>query len=297
MDAPAYRLPDATRVRGVQLQVSDMNRSLAFYRDLLGFRVLQQSPERVALGPHGEDVRLIELRENRSGTRPSGARRLGLYHFAVLLPDRAALGRILAHLRDAGVRLGMADHAVSEALYLNDPDGLGLEIYSDRPPNEWTRNANELVMTTEPLDVASVLRAGGEVPWQGMPPGTTVGHVHLHVGDLERANDFYHRALGLDATVWSYPGALFMAAGGYHHHLGTNVWAGSSASAAHVDEPQLLEWELLVPAQEDADAVARSMEQAGFSVAASDGVRRVVDPWGTPLGIYWTTIVPDIEEP
>lgn len=275
-----YRLPDATHVGAVVLQVSDLVRSTSFYRDFLGFRELSGDAQRVRLGVNGRA--LIELRGGAEA--PLRARRLGLYHFAILLPDRAALGRALAHLLQHGIQPGAADHLVSEALYINDPDGLGIEIYRDRPRNEWTITDRQLDMATEPLDFEGVLAEGAGAAWEGMPGGTVIGHVHLHVGDLERARAFYHEAVGMDVQVWSYPGALFLSAGGYHHHLGTNTWAGSQAAPPRADEPQLLEWELVLPnAQSVADAVANIAAQ-GFAASPEEAGGSIVrDPWGTAL--------------
>ena len=190
---------------------------------------------------------------------------LGLYHFAILLPDRAALGRFVTHLGSLGVHAGSADHAVSEAIYLSDPDGLGIEVYADRPRAAWRSDSTrQLFMTTAPLDVRGVMAAAGGAAWTGMPPGTTIGHVHLHVGDLGAAEAFYHRALGFDKVVWNYPGALFLSAGGYHHHLGTNTWsAGPPADERHA---RLLSWDLVVPRRADAEAAARSLAAAGHAV-------------------------------
>ena len=170
--------------------------------------------------------------ETVSTSRLSGrGGQLGLYHFAILLPDRAALGRFVAHLARIGERAGASDHLVSEALYLSDPDGLGIEVYADRPRATWRYDGQrQLAMDTRPLDLNSLVQAAGGEPWTGMPAGTVMGHVHLHVGDIERAAAFYHAALGLDKVVWSYPGALFLSAGGYHHHVGLNTWAGPGAT-------------------------------------------------------------------
>jgi len=284
--APDYRLPDAAHVGRVRLLVSDLDRSLRFYEELLGFRVLERDSSHVVLAPHGDDGALVELHARPGIQRSPSAGRLGLYHFAILLPDRAALGRILARLLERGVSPGMADHAVSEALYLSDPDGLGVEIYADRPRDEWQRRGRELLMLTEPLDTESLLTAAGGEAWSGMPRGTTIGHVHLHVGDLDRAADFYHAALGLDKMVWSYRGALFLAAGGYHHHLGVNVWAGSSAVAPDENEARLLDWELLVPEAADLSRLAASVEGAGIAVQRGDGGElELRDPWGTGLRV------------
>jgi len=282
-----YRLPDATRIGRVTLQVADLARSLAYYERVLGFRVLERSAGKAILGDQAGERPLIELRE-RAGATPVPRRgRLGLYHFAILLPDRAHLGRLLRHLAELGERAGMSDHLVSEALYLSDPDGLGIEVYADRPRASWRMNGNELAMATDPLDVDDLLQAAGTERWSGMPAGTVIGHVHLHVGDLDQAAAFYHDGLGLDKMVSSYPGALFLAAGGYHHHLGTNTWAAGAPAATDADA-RLLEWEVLVPSPEDASAALSSLATSGIAVerAADGGIAR--DPWGTPVRVRAT---------
>lgn len=282
--APNYRLPAATRVGRVKLQVSDLERSLAFYQTVLGLRVLEKSGNRAALGAHDSDTPIVELVE-RKGARPVPRRGLlGLYHFAILLPDRAALGRFLRHLADAGANPGMSDHFVSEAVYLQDPDNLGIEIYADRPRSEWRTEQGQLSMTTVPLDVGSVLEAAGDELWAGAPAGTKVGHVHLHVGDIDQASAFYHDALGLDKMVWNYPGALFLSAGGYHHHLGTNTWARGAPSASD-DDARLLEWEIVVPENTDVDAAAASLMSASHEVQREGAGAVTHDPWGTQLRI------------
>jgi catechol 2,3-dioxygenase len=281
--APAgYRLPAETHVGRVRLQVSDLERSLAWYGRVLGFRVAERRDGFAALAAHGDGAPLVELYE-KAGAAPSPMRgQLGLYHFAILLPDRAALGRFVAHLGEVGERFGASDHLVSEATYLHDPDGLGIEVYADRPRESWSAEGRELQMTTVALNLRDVTAAAHGEPWTGMPAGTTIGHVHLHVGDLRRAADFYHAALGLDAVVWSYPGALFLSAGGYHHHLGLNTWAGPGARPAGENDARLLEWELVLPSGPDAEAAVRSLVEAGF---AADGDGRAADPWGTTMRI------------
>ena len=282
-DTRQTRLPDATRVGGVYLRVTNLARSIAFYRDIIGLQVLETSGHVAALAPFGSRDALVTLHE-APGVNPVARRgTYGLYHFAILLPDRAALGRFVTHLIRAGVRYGMSDHLVSEAIYLNDPDGLGIEVYIDRPRDAWPRLNGQLTMATDPLDVASLLRAAGTTAWNGAPAGTTMGHIHLHVGDLERARRFYADALGFDVVVDSYPGALFMSAGGYHHHLGTNTWApGPSPSP---DQAQLLEWTLIVPTLTDAHRVAERLLAAGAPAFANGDDWLVTDPWGTPLRI------------
>jgi catechol 2,3-dioxygenase len=279
---PGYRLPDATRLGRVRLQVADLARSIAYYERVLGMRVLRRAAGEATLGNAGDETPLVELRE-LPGARPVPRRgRLGLYHFAILLPERAALGRFVRQLGEIGASAGMSDHLVSEAVYLTDPDGLGIEVYADRPRSAWRHEGRQLAMATEPLDVQDLLRAAGDEPWVGMPRGTVIGHVHLFVDDLERAAAFYHAGLGLDKVVWSYPGALFLSAGGYHHHLGTNTWAAGAPRATDRDA-RLLDWEMVVPSASDAEAAARSLDAAGNTVSRADGAWLAADPWGTTL--------------
>ena len=280
---PGFRLPDATRVGAVHLQIGDLLRSIDYYRDVLGLHVLDRGVEFAGLGAFGGDRPLVWLYA-KTGVKPAPRRgAFGLYHFAILLPYRAALGQFAEHLSRTGIRVGMADHLVSEALYLTDPDGLGIEVYADRPRNTWRHRDREVAMTTEALDIQAVIAAGRDHVWNGAPIGTTIGHMHLHVGNLEEAEAFYHRALGFDKTVWSYPGALFFSAGGYHHHLGANTW--SPGPPAGDDEARLLEWELSVPSEEDAVATARSLRGAGYAAENAGSSWTTADPWGTRLRI------------
>jgi catechol 2,3-dioxygenase len=276
-----YRLPAATKLGPVRLQVAEVARSVAFYEEVLGLPVADRSEHGARLAPRG-GATLVELHERNGAAPVPRGGQLGLYHFAILLPARADLGRFVQHLARIGVAAGSADHLVSEAIYLTDPDGLGIEVYADRPRSAWQSRDGQLVMTTDPLDTRSLVAAGQEQPWTGMPVGTTIGHVHLHVGDLERAAAFYHHGVGFDKVVWSYPGALFLSAGGYHHHLGTNTWA-ATARPAPAEAARLLDWSIVLPEPADVAAAAASMETAGF-VALSDGDGvRAADPWGTTV--------------
>lgn len=282
--APGHRLPAATQLGAVRLQVADLERSQRYYAEVLGLSEVESVGGATSLATEEGRV-LVELSE-RPGAVPVPRRgRLGLYHFALLLPDRHTLGSFLAHLASLGIRPGMSDHSVSEAIYLTDPDGLGIEVYSDRPRSSWRLVGRELHMTTEPLDVEAVLGQAGP-RWERMPAGSVVGHVHLFVGDLEQASAFYHRALGLDRMVWSYPGALFLAAGGYHHHLGTNTWAAGAAPAGP-DDARLLEWRVIVPGRADVQAAGRSVEEAGYAVEWEAGEEEwsATDPWGTRVRV------------
>jgi catechol 2,3-dioxygenase len=226
---------------------------------------------------------VIALRTAPGVTPIAGQPRLGLFHVAILLPDRVALGGILRHLTAGGVRPGMADHLVSEALYLRDPDGLGLEIYADRPRAQWGVSGSEpheLQMDSITLDAPGLIAGAREYDWRGMPAGAKVGHVHLSVGSLEAARDFFHAGLGMDVVVWSYPGALFMSAGGYHHHLGTNTWA-AAAPVASANDARLLEWEMIVPDAEDVSSLASHLSERGMEADIGAGRLSVEDPWGT----------------
>ncbi len=281
---PRFRLPPTTRLGPVSLQVSDLARSIDYYDRVIGLGVLEASPGMAMLGTRRDATPLVELRE-RAGAAPVPRRgRLGLYHFALLLPNRPTLGAFVRHLAETSTYAGMSDHLVSESVYLTDPDGLGIEVYADRPRASWRHEGRQLVMATEPLDVEDVVRAAGAERWSAMSAGTTLGHVHLFVEDLVAASRFYHEGLGLDKMVWSYPGALFLAAGGYHHHLGTNTWAAGAPPAGESDA-RLLEWTLRVPTGSDAEAALASLRDAGAEVQAlaSGGVAR--DPWGTAVRI------------
>ena len=277
-----FRLPDETHIGRVRLQVADLDRSVTYYENVLGMRTLSRSGRSAQLGAHGDDRTLLELIE-KVGARPVPRRGLlGLYHFAILLPDRAALGRFIEHLEEIGTYAGMSDHLVSEAVYLSDPDGLGIEVYADRPRDTWRLADRQLEMATKPLDVASVIASAGGTKWDGLPPGTVIGHVHFYVGDIDRAASFYHEGLGLDKIVWSYPGALFMSAGGYHHHVGVNTWA-AGASPATDDDARLVEWELIVPAATAVQGAAASIATAGFAIERDGDAMLASDDWGIRL--------------
>jgi catechol 2,3-dioxygenase len=279
---PGFRLPDETHVGGVRLQVSDLARSIDYYEQVIGLHVHDRTSDAATLGPRTDGRTLVSLTTS-DGVLPARRGAFGLYHFAILLPERAALGRFAAHLSSLGVRVGMADHFVSEAFYLWDPDGLGIEVYADRPRSAWRQNDRELVMTTEPLDAESLIEAGEGRAWDGAPTGTTIGHIHLHVGSLAQAEAFYHLGLGLDKMVWNYPGALFLAAGGYHHHLGTNTWA--PGPAVKDNQARMLEWELVVPGADAASAAAQNLRDAGYGADEAGHGWTATDPWGTRLRV------------
>lgn len=270
-----------TRIGRIELRVSDLSRSLAFYRDLLGMVEYSRTTDRCELGPHGGRP-LISLFA-QPGTRPRPQGVVGLYHYALLLPNRRALGQVLLHLFQARYPFqGFADHAVSEAAYLADPDGNGIELYADRPREDWQHRNGQIVMTTLALNVNSLLRSAEGEEWHGIAPGTKVGHVHLHVASLEQTGEFYREVVGFDVTNSEFPSALFLSAGGYHHHLGLNTWlrpenAGAPAVA------DMLSWELVLPDAESSLAIADRALSAGYRVEEEADQSTVVDPDGMRL--------------
>ncbi len=265
-----FHLPAETAIGYAHLQVSDLARSLEFYSVLLGFRELERENKTVTLSadsrtPH---LRLTEI----AGARPKPRGTTGLYHVAIRLPSRLELARVfqrfVAHRYPFQ---GFSDHAVSEALYLADPDGNGLELYRDRPRDRWQHQGKQVVMVTEPLDTDKLLADADDEPWVGIHPGTDIGHVHLHVSDLGKAEAFYSGLLGLDVMGdWRAYGALFLAAGGYHHHLGTNVWAGKGAPPPPPNAVGLRAFSLRIPGQAALEQVVSRLQSAGVVVEQQD---------------------------
>ena len=225
-----FSIHPATTVGPVALTVADIKRSEQFYTDVLGLRVLVRAGSTLTLSADGATP-LAALTEH-AGAQPRPPRTTGLYHFAILVPSRLELARSLRRLAEMRYPLtGASDHLVSEALYLDDPDGNGIEIYRDRPRAEWPSRNGQLQMAVDPLDIDGILNEleRDTRPWDGIAPGTTLGHMHLHVADLHAAEAFYCGVLGFDIMLRYGPSALFISAGGYHHHIGLNVWAGVGA--------------------------------------------------------------------
>jgi len=218
------------RIGQVHLKVSDINKSLEFYKSFLGFKIVEQTDHSVFLSCDGKLPYLVALSTAKSIDLTP---RSGLYHFAILLPQRKNLADFLSHLlkhKDTIKIDGFSDHLVSEAIYIRDPDNIGIEIYCDRISSEWKWNGNQVVMSIEPLDMEGLL-AESTKSWNEFPTDTSIGHVHLHVSNLAKAKKFYSEVLGLSNTA-SMKGALFFAAGKYHHHIATNIWLGEDISQA-----------------------------------------------------------------
>jgi catechol 2,3-dioxygenase len=251
----------------VELSVSDLDRSLAYWQDAIGLRVLSRDDGSADLGVDTPLVRFVE----EPGARPAQGF-TGLFHVALLVPDRASLGRFLAHAgRDQIPLTGLSDHVVSEAIYLRDPDYHGIEIYADRPREQWEGQVSQR-MTTIPLDTDSLLAEAGDAEFDGLPDGTTVGHVHLCVRDVDEMVGFYRDRLGMGVTAQAGSQAAFLSAGGYHHHLGGNTWETRGAPPAPEGTARLLRFTIVLPDDEEVERVAERI-----------GGTEVRDPSGNPL--------------
>jgi catechol 2,3-dioxygenase len=289
MDAPnpsaiptfASRTP--LHVAAVGLAVRDLARLTGFYRDVLGFAVLDSSEESTALG--AGSVPIVHL-EHRPNAKPDDSREAGLYHTAFLMPTRPDLARWILHVARNKVPLtGASDHAVSEAFYLDDPEGNGIEVYHDRPPENWQWSGDDLRITTDPLDVDDILReVAPAAPYPAAPAGLRIGHVHLRVGDVGRAEQFYRDIIGL-AVTRRRQGASFMSSGRYHHHIAANVWRSSGAGER--DEARAgLSWLALEAADPDTfDGVKARLTQSRRVCKPMPSGLETADPWGTRLRI------------
>ena len=279
----APQLPDTLRLGPVHLTVSDLDASIAFYERSLGLRLHRREDRVAALGAGGED--LVVLVEE-PGAAPGG-RHAGLYHFALLFPSRRDLAHAVRRLATTHARLeGASDHGVSEAIYLRDPDSNGIELYADRPRDRWPppRAAGQRVeMYTIALDTQDLLReAAGEEPPAQAAGGLVMGHVHLHVGDVDRAAAFYCDVLGFDIMA-SIGSAAFVSAGGYHHHLGFNVWLGRNVAPPPPGTAGLREWTVVLESADQVEDVRARVEQAGLPAQARDGGFIARDPWETAV--------------
>ena len=276
-------LPPGTGIGTVHLRVAELDRSLAFYQDVLGLRLLAEDGASASLGS-GFPRPLVVLHAAPDAAAP-GAGAPGLYHVAFLLPSRVALASLVRRVQAAGWSLnGVADHNVSEAVYLSDPDGIGVELYADRAPNVWRTVDGRIFITTEPLDLAGLLAIAPE-PAEEVPEGTRVGHVHLRTASLEDAEAFYVGRLGFEVVTRRIPGALFVAAGGYHHHVGLNVW-GISADSPPSDGHTLglVSFEILVPEAAVRRALLAGRDE-GFLVDGDGNGVRIVGGSGPRLSL------------
>jgi catechol 2,3-dioxygenase len=276
-----------TAIGAARLTVSDLGRSRAFYEATLGLRASELDDGGLAFGAGDAGHSLVELVGDSSAPRLD-PRATGLFHLAILVPSRLDLAFALARLADARWPLdGASDHLVSEALYLSDPDGNGIEIYRDRQREEWRTLDGQLQMATLTLDLrdlAGELATGGSRQ-PAAPAGTTIGHAHLQVSELRHTEAFYHGVLGFDVTVRSYPGALFVSAGGYHHHIGLNTWHSAGSGPPAPGSVGLRAFEIVLPGQAEVDAALERVASAGLvnEPDPNTGGRLVRDPSGNAV--------------
>lgn len=265
-----------TIIGTVALSVADLKRSLAYYQQHIGLSVLAQIGDTATLGVG--TTPLLHLHEVLGARLVRRA--TGLYHFAIRVPTRHDLAEVIRHFAESRTPVGGAsDHLVSEALYLSDPDGHGIEVYRDRPRSQWYDAQGAIRMATDPLDIRDILSElrGDETPWSGLPQGTDMGHIHLQIANIAAAERFYTGVLGFERII-GMPSASFVGAGGYHHHIGMNTWAGVGVPAPPEGAARLLSYEILLPNQTALDAVIERVRTAGIPLTEHGAGWAVCDP-------------------
>lgn len=274
-----YHESPVTYIRQVSINVVDLDRSIKFYKQVIGFQLLNQTDSQATLTANGTDPLLIlNVPEN---PQPKQRQTTGLYHFAILLPERKDLAAFLQHIQHLNLPYGASDHSVSEAIYLNDPDGNGIEVYRDRPDVKWQYEEDRLHMTTEPLDQVGLLQETvGE--WEKLPTDTMIGHIHLHVANLAISQTFYEDGLNFD-LITTYPGALFMSSGGYHHHLGLNIWNGEGAVRPKKNNAGLNFFTIVIKDEATREQLKDNLEQMNVTVETFDNAYVVEDPSGNVI--------------
>jgi catechol 2,3-dioxygenase len=276
-----YTLPQETTLGRVAFKVRDLRVMVNFYTQALGMGVIEQTETQALLGAGGRV--LLELNTVPEAVSPADSN-TGLYHAAFLLPTRADLARFVRHMVETGVRFGYSDHLVSEAFYLNDVEGNGLEVYCDRPRSEWRWQGNTVAMANSEIDFNALFGSmGNDTTWRGMPAGSTLGHMHLKIGDVKKAQLFYNTIFGFDVVANMGGSALFVSAGGYHHHVGLNTWHSRGGSAAPAHATGLDFFEVVLPNAAARDALLARLHEAGTPLSEKDGAPVAHDPWGNRL--------------
>jgi len=270
-----------TYVGHVNIRVQDLDRSLTFYQEVLGFQILEQTDKAVKLTTDGKtSVLSIEQPEN---VVPKQGKTTGLYHFALLLPKRSDLADIVHHFMNIGIRYGSSDHLVSEALYLADPDGNGIEIYIDRDPSEWSWSNGEVAMAVDPLNFEDLLSAGEQQSRKGLPSGTVMGHIHLHVSELKKTEEFYSKGLGFEVVNRYGDQALFISTGKYHHQIALNTWAGVGAPTPPENSVGLESFTIVLADEAARNTIIAQLKSIGASVTEENDSIISYDPSGNRI--------------
>ncbi|MBC2254727.1 VOC family protein [Listeria ivanovii] len=274
------KINEMMRLGEVVLNVGHLEEMAGFYQEVIGLTLLEENERVVRLGVSESNEALLVLRKIDDAVVPK-VPRIGLFHTAFLLPTRESLANVLVHLAKSGYPIdGAGDHAYSEALYLHDIEGNGIEIYADRAKAEWMRDGEgNLPMVTEEVDVDSLLQIAKEETFAGLPAGTKIGHVHLQVADVDKAEQFYRSALGMNLTT-TIPSARFFAAGDYHHHIGTNMWAGRNLENRQEQEVGLAWFTIITP---DKEAISKQLEEQGYQVNRFENTISVIDSSGITI--------------
>lgn len=279
-----FHQPPHTYVEKVDLKVMNLDRSINFYENVIGLKVLQKEGNVVHLTANGVDP-LVTLYQPEN-VIPKVGRTTGLYHFALLLPNRDALANVVYHLAVNNIPFGSSDHLVSEALYLSDPDGNGIEIYRDRPPSEWIWRGNEVEMAVDPLNIRELLELHDNKPWTGLPAETIMGHIHLHVSELKETENFYTNGLGFEVVCRYGSQALFISTGKYHHHIGLNTWNGVGAPKPAETSVGLHTFKLVYPSDEARKEAIESIQKLGATIIEKDSYVLTKDPSGNSIEMH-----------
>lgn len=276
-------LHPTTKLGPVHIKVTDLDKSVKFYEEVIGLRAIERKQNIVEFATIDNQTLLIVEADPTFEILPAQSHS-GLYHFAILVPDQASLGLVLRNIAEHNVPLGQGDHEVSEALYLNDPDGNGIEIYRDRPRSAWHINSDGSVrLLTDPVNVDGLLKASEGLSWEGLPSGTVMGHVHFHVGNLEVAKQFYCDVLGFKQTSTYGKQALFVAAGDYHHHIGLNIWAGQNAPMNPEHAVGIKNFTIVLPDLVALGEVIGRLNEANISYDQNGTTVTLTEPFGVGI--------------
>ncbi len=271
------KIPDNTKIQSVDIKVKDLKRSLTFYSDYIGFKVISKTNDTALLSAAGGLPYLLKLIEVPGAIyKPEGS--TGLFHIAIRLPSRKELARVFLRLFEKKVKFqGFSDHLVSEAIYLEDPDENGIELYCDRPKDEWQYKMGQVEMSTLPLNLNVLTdELDDRNVWNGIHPDTDIGHIHLSVSNLNKAQEIYSMMLGFNISNSTYPGALFFSAGGYHHHIGANVWSSRNGKTAPENAIGLSGFSISVPDEKFIHFIQSNAESENLLVKEFDGNSLVV---------------------